>query len=160
MKRLHVTNFTMNSNLAVYLGAYTDKIFNLAILNSSPQHTLLYIIPYLKQMHVTYKIYLNKNEFIQDANSFHPNAILSTSDDMIFYKTLDKIVNILKIDAIVINLKNCIRFEQDWYSVSIYNPATSQTTYLYHTNGAENISNLIRLNDYQTIRVEWLPEIS
>lgn len=150
----------MNSNLAVYLGAYLDKIFNLAILDFTPQHTILNIIPYLKQMRIMYKIYSNENAFMQDTNSFHPDAILSASDDIIFYKALEKIVYILKIDAIVINLKNCICFEQGWYSVSIYNPATNQTTYLYHTNGKENIPNLRRLDDYQTIRVEWLPEIS
>lgn len=160
MKRLHVTNFTMNSNLAVYLGAYTDKIFNLAILDFSPQHTILYIIPYLKQMRIAYKIYSNENTLMQDTDSFHPDAILSASDDINFYKALDKIVNILKIDAIIINLKNCILFEQGWYSVTIYNPATNQTTYLYHTNVKKNIPNLRRLNDYQTICVEWLPEIS
>lgn len=160
MKRLHVTNFTMNSNLAIYLGAYIGKIFNLAILDSTPHHTILYIIPYLKQMRVTYKIYSNENAIMQDTDSFHPDAILSASDDIFFYKTLRKIVNNLKIDAIVINLKNCICFEQGWYSVSIYNPATNQTTYLYHTNSMENIPNLRRLDDYQTIHVEWLPEIS
>lgn len=159
MKRLQVTNFTMNSNLAVYLGAYTDKIFNLAILDSASQHTILYIIPYLRQMRITYKIYSNEDAFMQDMNFFHPDAILSFSDDFIFFKSLERIINILKIDAIVINLKNCICLEQGWYSVSIYNPSTNQTTYLYHTNDKENIPNLRRLNNYQTICVEWLTEI-
>lgn len=160
MKRLQVTNFTMNSNLAVYLGAYMDKIFNLAILDFTLQHTILYIIPYLKQMHIAYKIYSNENTFVQDINFFNPDAILSFSDDTIFYRLLDKIVNIFKLDAIVISLKNYIYFEQDWYSVSIYNPFTNETTYLYHTNDKENISNLRRLDNYQTICVEWPPEIS
>ena len=159
MKRLQVINFTMNSNLAVYLGAYTDTIFNLAIIDSISQHTILYIIPYLRQMRITYKIKKKKKAFIQDINSFHPDAILSFSDDIIFYKSLEKITNSLKTDAIVINLKNYICLEKGWYSVSIYNPATNQTTYLFHTNDKENIPKLRRLNNYQTICVEWLTEI-
>lgn len=149
----------MNSNLAVYLGAYVDKIFNLAILDSIPQYTISYIIPYLKQMRITYKIYSNENAIMQDINFFHPNAILSFSDDLIFYKSLEEIVNNLKIDAIVINSTNSICLERGWYSVSIYSLSTNQTTYLYHTNDKENIPNLKRLDNYQTIHIEWLPEI-
>lgn len=160
MKRLHITNFTLNSNLAVYLGAYTDKIFNLAILNSTPQQNYLSIIPYLKQMRVTYKIYFTENEFMQDINSLHADAILSFSDDIIFFKPLEKIADKLKIDAIVINLNNGIYLEDGWYFVSIYNPSTKQITYVYHTHSEKNISNLWRLNNYQTICVEWIPEIS
>lgn len=162
MKRLRVTNLTMSSNLAVYIGAYTDKIFHLAILNSNVCQTILSIIPYLKQMRITYKIYSDENAFIRDTNSFRPDAILSVSDDINYYKSLDKIVNILKIDAIVVNFKNLFSldcFEQNWYSVAIYNPVTAQLTYLYHTNAKTNIQNLRRLDDYPTIQIEWLPEI-
>jgi len=149
----------MNSNLAVYLCAYTDRIFNFAIIDSAYQHTLFNIIPYLKQMRVKYKIYPNENAFLQDTIFFHPDTILSVSDDIFFYRTLDNIVKNLNIDAIIISLKNCICFKQGWYSVSIYNPATNQTTNLYHTNDKKNIPNIKRLDCYRTIRVEWLPEI-
>lgn len=163
MKRLQVTNLTTNSNLAVYLGAYTDRIFRLAILNSNALHPILSIIPYLKQMRISYKIYHDEDTFIRDTDSFHPDAILAVSDEMNFYKPLDHLVNILKIDAIIVNLKN-IRtfdiFEQNWYSVTVYNPSTAQTTYLYHTNSKINIPYLKRLDAYSTIHVEWQPEIS
>lgn len=159
MIEIHVTNLTMNANLAVYLGAFTDKIFNLAILDVTPKQTILNIVPYLKQLCIAYKIYSNENAFIQDINSFHPDAILIDSDNISFYKELEKIVNILNMDIIAINLPNNICLEQDWYSVSIFNPATRQTTYLCHTNGKQNIPNIIRLDNYQTIYVEWLPEI-
>ena len=163
MKRLQVTNLTMNSNLAVYLGAYTGRIFRLAILNSNVWQTILSIIPYLKQMRISYKIYSDEYTFIRDTDSFHPDAILSVSDDINYYKALDKLVNTLKIDAIVVNLKNLLSFdcfEQNWYSVTIYNPSIAQTTYLYHTNVQTNIPYLKRLDDYSTIHVEWQPEIS
>ena len=105
----------------------------------------------------------DEETFVRDTNSFHPDAILAVSDDTNFYKALDKLVNILKIDAIIVNLKN-IRtfdcFEPNWYSVTIYNPSTAQTTYLYHTNSKINIPHLKRLDAYSTIHVEWQPEIS
>lgn len=163
MKRLQITNLTMNSNLAVYLGAYTDKIFRLAILNSNLWQAILSIIPYLKQMRITYKIYSDENAFIKDTDSFHPDAILSVSDDINYYKALDKLVNILKIDAIVVNFKGLFPFdcfEHDWYFVTIHNPTTAQTTYLYHTNTKTNLPKLRKLDAYSTIYVEWQPEIS
>lgn len=69
MKQLQVTNLTMNPNLSVYLGAYTDKIFRLAILNSNALQTILSIIPYLKQMRISYKIYPDEETFVRDTNS-------------------------------------------------------------------------------------------
>lgn len=44
MKRLQAINFTRNSNLVVYLGAYIDKIFNLVILDSLIQFYILFSI--------------------------------------------------------------------------------------------------------------------
>lgn len=158
MKRLKLTNFTLNSNLAIYLCAYIDKICRLAILDIDYQHTIMDIIPYLKQMHLQYKTYKNENELISDS-FFHPDLILTISDNLDFYNRLNNIATFYKLEVIIISSQNCMPLESDWYSVKIYSVPTTQTTYLYHTNLNSNVFDLIKLNNYKNILIEWLPEI-
>lgn len=163
MKKLHVTNLTMNSNLAVYLGAYIGSIHKLALLNTNVDPMILYIIPYLKQMHMAYKIYADENTFIQDIKFFCPDAILSIADHTKNFKTLNSLVNTFKIDAIIVSRKNrpiSDFHSENWYGVTIYNPATAQTTCLYHTDKDNNVPLLMKLNDYSSIHVESLPKMS
>lgn len=147
----------MNANLAVYFGAYINKISNLAILDSNSKQNILTIIPYLKQMRINYRVYSDLEDFIQDKDTFCPSALISISDEIPFNKKWDEISNTLNIDVIIVTPKESISFENfeaDWYSVVITNPNINQFTYLYHTNGRENIPLLKRLNSYQTICVE------
>lgn len=148
----------MNSNLAVYMGAYVDIIHSLALLDSTANSSISYIVPYLNQMHIAYKVYTDENVIINDTDSFQPNAILTTSDTLDMYKSLEGIINKLGIDAVGVNPpKNLFSkfLQDDWYFVTIYNPRLTQTTHICHTNAKKNVPFLTMLNNYQNIKVEW-----
>lgn len=158
MKSLCVTNLTMNSNLAIYIGAYTEIIHKLAILATTTEHSILYVVPYLKQMHIKYRIYSDEKTFMEDVDCFQPDALLSASEEFDLYAVLDKIAQKLAIDIISVNPNEIMSFEilqKNWYSVTIYNPQLLQTTYIYHTNINKNVEPLLMLNHYPTIKVEW-----
>lgn len=158
MKNLHVINSTRNSNLAIYMGAYIDILHNLAILVSNPGESILYVIPYLKQMGITYKIYSTENELAMDIHSFKPDAVLFDFSDLELEIILNMLTNTSEIDVISVSSNaSCFseHLQKNGYFVTIFNPQTEQTTYIYHTNAKKNLSHLMMLNRYQTIQVEW-----
>jgi len=145
----------MNSNIAIYLGAYTNIIHKLAILNLTSKQSILNILSYLVQLKIAYKIYFDYNAFRRDVVFFQPDTLLSISNDI----GLCTILNELEIDVICANPKEPISsklLQGSFYSVIINNPRTKQTTNIYHTNAKKNIPVLMRLNNYQTISVELL----
>lgn len=158
MKNLYVINSTMNSNFAIYIGAYIDILQNLAILVPNSKESILYVIPYLKQMHITYKIYSSENKLTMDIDSFQPDAVLFDSDDLESDLILNMLANTSEIDVISVSLNpfcSSKLLQKDGYFVTIFNPQTVQTTYIYHTNANKNVPHLMMLNHYQTIQVEW-----
>lgn len=157
MQKLSITNYTRNSNFAIYLGAYVNIIHNLAILGSSAGQTVLHITPFLEQMNILYKIYFDESTFLKDIGSFRPDTLLYIANKLNMHTTLDKIASTLKIDVICTDPKEPFSYELlqgNWYSVVVYNPKTTQTTHIYHTNAEKNIPLLKTLNNYQTIKVE------
>lgn len=157
MKKFYVTNYTMNSNIAIYLGAYTNIIHKIAILNSNSEFLILKIIPYLEQLKITYKIYSDEIIFRKDIGSFQPEALLSMSNDHSSCTMLNEFASTLEIDVIYANPKEPLSsklLQGNWYTVVIFNPKTNETTYIYHTNFRKNIPFLMMLDNYQTIEVE------
>ena len=157
MTKINVTNFTMNSNLSVYLGAYANQIRHLAILVSDINQSILSVIPYLKQMCIDYKIYADEMSFFKDSMFFHPDTLLLDSNAF----DLNTFLNIptidTEVDIIATNPSHSLSdklSEKEWYWVTIYNPRTKQKIDILHSNASKNKALLMKLNNYQTISVE------
>lgn len=155
MIKINITNFTTCSNLAIYLGAYSDKISNIAILDINHKKNLLYIIPYLKQIGINYQVYTHLTSFIEDKKDGKKCILMLMADDISFDIQVFKLFQKNKTDIIIVtsmknkfieeNISNC-------FFVKINSPNTNQLTYLYQTN-LENISVLKKLNYYESISV-------
>lgn len=148
----------MNSNLAVYIGAYLETIHNLAIIVPALSDPIISIVPYLKQMHIAYKIYSASNAFTEKINLLQYNVLLTTSVSLATI-TLNGYANIHGLDIINFDCQmhpDSSLFRGNWYSVTIYNPNTGQITYVHHTNEKKNIPLLVKLNNYKFINVELI----
>ena len=157
MKKLHVTNLTGNSNLAIYMGAYMDIIFRLAILDLSSGSFFLGIVPYLNQMNIHYKVYADVFSWVNDMDSFRPDAVFIAQGKFNLETVLDSVLEKCPTDVLYASLEEAYIFKnlpQKWYSAIIYNPELGRTTYVYHTNAQKNMPYLQRLNYYRTIKVE------
>lgn len=147
----------MNSNLSIYMGAYIDFIHQIGILASNKNQSILYIIPYLNQMRIDYKIYANETLFFSDIASFCPNALLFDGNDFNIHKIWNELINVSTVDVISINTTSPqVEFlKEGGYFVTIFNPKTLEQLNIFHSNIEKNIAKLMALNYYQNIEIEY-----
>lgn len=152
-----INNYTTLPNIAVLLQGLVHSDSHVALLQKESEHTLDITLPYLKQIGAIVKIFDNIATFKSESAEFLPDTLLLSAEEFNSESINDSSIIEAEINIIQV-YTNESEIEDDRLNnlqpIIMYSVPFRQTSIFYVNHSLQNQEALMKLNNYETIRVE------